>query len=334
MLRLPPFRYFAPGDLAEAVATKAEWGRRASYVAGGTDLLPKMKRRQEEPEVLIQLGSLPSMGEIRELENGGWRIGAGVKMSRLATHGTVLDHLPALAAAAGQVANPVIRNMATLGGNLCLDTRCSYFDQSLQWREAIEFCLKKDGDACRVAGSSQRCWAIQASDTAPLMMALDAEFELVGPSTKRTVSAASFYLDDGIRHLSKQPDELLTSVHVPAPRHGRAAFVKVSRRLSFDFSLLSVAAWIRREDPRGPVQEARLVLGAIGSAPILVEDASEILCGRQLDAESMEAAAEAAVRRARPLDNADHGASWRRNVVRPFVIRALAELEGSTEGRR
>jgi 4-hydroxybenzoyl-CoA reductase subunit beta len=326
MLRMPPFRYLVPRDLAEAVALKADHGPRAAYLAGGTDLVPKMKNRQHEPEVLIALASLPELAGIRDGKDGELRIGASATLAAVAAHPVVKKRFPAVARAAGQVGTPVVRNMATLGGNLCLETRCSFFDQSLEWREAIRFCLKKDGDTCRVAQSSERCWAIQSSDTSPLMIALGARFELVGPSGSRSVEAASFYNDDGIRYLSKQPDELVTGVSLPPVEGGAAGYVKVSRRSSVDFPVLSVAAWVRREAPQAPVLEARVVLGAVGSAPVVVDEAAEILRGRPLGREPIEAAAEAAGRRARPLDNADLSGLWRKRVVRPYVKRALEQL--------
>lgn len=326
MLRLPPFRYVAPRGLEEAVALKARHGPRAAYLAGGTDLVPKMKHGQHEPEVLIALGRLAELGGIRDGEDAALRIGAATTLTALAADFRVLERWPALALAAAQVGTPVVRNMATLGGNLCLETRCSFFDQSRDWREAIRFCLKKDGDTCRVAESSERCWAIQSSDTSPLVIALGARIELAGPAGARSVAAADFYNDDGIRYLAKQPDELVVGVSLPAVTGGSAGYVKVSRRASVDFAVLSVAAWVRREAPQAPVQEARVVLGAVGSAPVVVTEAARLLEGRPLDREAIAAAAEAAAHRARPLDNADLGGPWRKRVVRPYVTRALEQL--------
>jgi len=327
MLRLPPFRYLVPVDLDEAVSLKAQHGPRAAYLAGGTDLVPKMKNGQHEPEVLIPVGRLAGLGGIRGGKDGELRIGASTTLATLAADPLVRERWPSLARAAAQVGTPVVRNMATLGGNLCLETRCSFFDQSREWREAIRFCLKKDGDTCRVAQSSERCWAIQSSDTSPLVIALGARIELQGPAGSRTVEAASFYNDDGIQYLRKQPDELVTGICLPSVEGGEAGYVKVSRRLSVDFPVLSVAAWVRREAPQAPVLEARVVLGAVGSAPVIVEEAARILAGRPLGRESIEEAAEAAWRRARPLDNADVNGLWRKRVVRPYVSRALEQLE-------
>jgi len=328
VLRVPPVRFLAPGSLAEAVAAKAEHGARAAYLAGGTDLVPKLKRRQQEPELLVQVDHLEELRGVRD-GSGDVEIGAATRLAALVDDVTLRSRWPAFCEAVGQVGNPVVRNRATLGGNVCLETRCSYFDQSLEWREAIHFCLKKDGELCRVASSSQRCWAIQSSDTSPLLVALGAQIGLAGRAGTRYVGAGAFYKDDGIQFLSKHPDELVTGVRLPWVKDAAAVYVKASRRLSFDFPLLSVAAWVRREAPQGPVLEARVVLGAVGSAPVLVPEAGKALEGQPLGAEAIRRAAEAAWRRARPLDNADESALWRKRAVRPFVTRALERLASS-----
>lgn len=326
MLRLPSFRYRVPSDLAEAVALKAGYGDGGIYLAGGTDLLPKMKRGQAAPRALIPVGHLPELSAVTGDGAGRLRLGAGLRLAALAADPRVRETWPALARAAGRVATPAVRNMATLGGNLCLDTRCGFYDQSRAWRRAVDFCLKQDGDACRVAGSSHRCWAVQSSDTSAFLTALDAEIELAGPDGVRTVAAGEFYRDDGIRPLAKDPGELVTAVRLPVPAGSAASYVRVGRRFSFDFPVLSVAAWVRRDAPGGPVREARVVLGAVASAPVAVADAAAALVGRRLDGEAIDAAAEAAWRRARPLENADLTAGWRKAAVKPFVARALREL--------
>jgi 4-hydroxybenzoyl-CoA reductase subunit beta len=333
MLRLPPFRYLVPRTLDEALFLKTQFGARAAYVSGGTDLLPKMKRRQQEPQLLIQVGKLPELGRIEEDGDGGHRIGAATTLTAVAASPVVRERWAPVARAVAQVATPAVRNMATLGGNLCLDTRCTFYDQSMEWRHAIDFCMKKDGDTCQVAGSSKRCWAVQSGDTAPILIALGAQIELAGPAGLRLIDAASFYNDDGVRYLNKDAKELVTGVRLRARDDVDANVVKVSRRLSFDFALLSVAVCLARESSRAPVRDARVVLGALGSAPLVVREAAEALTGRPLDRDSIEAAAEAASRRARPLDNADLAGAWRKRVVRPYVVRALTELLEPNGGR-
>ena len=332
MLRLPPFRLVEARTVEEAVAARAAASGAAAYVAGGTDLYPHMKRGQDAPETVVALGAIEELRTVEPLEDGGLRLGAGTTLERLAADPRILEGWPALAEAAGRAATPTIRAMGTLGGNLCLDTRCNYYDQSEAWRRAIGFCLKKDGERCGVAPSSSRCWAVQSSDTAPAAVALGAAMELAGPGGRRTVAARDFYRDDGMAWLAKTAEELLVAVRLPAPKGTSSRYTKVSRRGSFDFPVLGVAAWIRHEGPGAPVEAARLVLGAVTSAPVTVEAAAGLLLGSPLGAADLDAVAEAAWKKARPLDNTDHEPGWRKQVVRTTVRRTLAVL-GENEGR-
>jgi len=214
--------------------------------------------------------------------------------------------------------------MGTLGGNLCLDTRCNYYDQTYEWRKAIDFCMKKDGHICWVAPSSPRCWAVSSSDVAPVMVALGAEFRLVGPNGERVVPAARLYANDGINYLTKQPDEILAAVRLPATDGWDATYHKLRRRGSFDFPVLGVAVWLRWDGRY--VAAARVVLGGVGSRPQEVAEAGAALTGTDLSDEAIRAAAEAAYRPAKPLDNTDFDLSWRKQMTRVYVKAALAEL--------
>jgi 4-hydroxybenzoyl-CoA reductase subunit beta len=230
-----------------------------------------------------------------------------------------------LGQAAATISTPILQNMGTVGGNLLLDTRCNYYDQSYEWRKAIDFCMKKDGEICWVAPSSPRCWAVQSSDLVPVMVALGAEVTLAGPDGTRTIPAQALYHNDGIEFLTKQRDELLVSVRVPAMGSARATYQKLRRRGSFDFPVLGVAAWIR---PNGgaTVAEARVVLGAVGSYPIVSEAAAEALVGHVLEDDTIDAAARAAAKPAKPLDNTDFTIGWRKDMVAVHVRRALEAL--------
>jgi 4-hydroxybenzoyl-CoA reductase subunit beta len=225
--------------------------------------------------------------------------------------------------------------MGTIGGNLLLDTRCNYYDQNYEWRRGINFCMKKDGDVCWVAPSSPKCWAVNSSDLAPVMVALGARLRLVSTGGERMVEAADLYNNDGINYLTKRQDELLTEIHLP-PRNGvRAVYKKLRRRGSFDFPVLGVAAVLDLAEDR-TVKNARLVLGGVAPAPVEVKEAEDALIGRQLDQERIEAAAEACYLKARPLDNTDFMMNWRKQMARPYVIRALEDLypEGVNDDRR
>jgi 4-hydroxybenzoyl-CoA reductase subunit beta len=318
MLRLPSFQYLQPRTLADALRMKADAGPSGMFVAGGTDLYPNMKRRHQEPRTVISLMGIP---ELRRLD--GWNVGTCVTLSTLSNSPT-FQH-SAVATAARLVSTPLLRNMGTLGGNLCLDTRCNYYNQGYEWRKSIDFCMKKDGHICWVAPSSPRCWAVSSSDVAPVMVAIGAEYRLVGPQGERLVPAGRFYHNDGINYLTKQPDEMLAEVRLPAPNGWDAVYHKLRRRGSFDFPVLGVAAWIQWNGKT--VADARIVLGAVASYPQEVPEAGAALRNMTLGADSIAAAAEAAYRPSKPMDNTDFDLSWRKQMTRVYVTRALEELQ-------
>lgn len=326
MLRLPVFEYRVPESLDEAVALKAEHGVAASFVSGGTDLYPNMKRRQQEPGVVVQISHLPELKGIALDDEGQLVIGAGETLTDVAENPIVRNHYPVLVEAAGAVATPLLRNMGTLGGNVCLDTRCNYYDQTHEWRKAINFCMKKDGDICWVAPGSSVCLAVNSSDTAPVMVALGAEFRLRGPEGERTVAADGFFRKDGIDYLEKEPGEILTSIRLPAPDGWAAGYEKLRRRGAIDFPALGVAACVKKDGATGKVSEARVVLGAVASCPLVVEAAGDALMGKPLSDDSIRAAAEAAYHPAKPMDNTDFVLSWRKEMVRHFVAKVLSRL--------
>jgi 4-hydroxybenzoyl-CoA reductase subunit beta len=324
MMRLPWFRYHAPRTLAEAARILAAEGPAAMAIAGGTDLLPNMKRRQQVPAALV---SLRQVDELKAMRNGsGLALGAGLTLAEVAAAAPVRARYAALAQAAGQVATPQLRNMGTLGGNLCLDTRCNYYNQNYEWRKAIDFCLKKDGGICWVATASKRCVAVSSTDCAPALIALDAKVKLVSAAGEREVAAADLYLNDGIDYLARKPDEILAEVRLPDAAGWKSCYWKLRRRGAFDFPVLGVAAAVRTA-PDGTVEDARIVLGAVASRPIVTKG-GEALIGKRLTDEAIAAAGTKVAARAKPLDNADFDIYWRKDVVGSFVGYALRELRG------
>jgi 4-hydroxybenzoyl-CoA reductase subunit beta len=311
------FRYRQPRTLAEALRMKSDAGPEGMFVAGGTDLYPNMKRRHQEPKTVISLMGIP---ELRTMERE--KVGTCVTLSTLSNIPS-FQH-SAVATAARLVSTPLLRNMGTLGGNLCLDTRCNYYNQGYEWRKSIDFCMKKDGRICWVAPSSPRCWAVSSSDVAPVMVAIGAEYRLLGPQGERVVPAARFYHNDGINYLTKQPDEILVDVRLPAPDGWDAVYHKLRRRGSFDFPVLGVAVWIEWNGKN--VADARVVLGGVASYPQEIPEAKAALAGRPLSDETIAAAAEAAYRPSKPMDNTDFDLSWRKQMTRVYVTRAIEEL--------
>ena len=315
MLRLPWFEHRAPRSVAEAAKILAGEGPRAMLIAGGTDLLPNMKRRHQAPQVLV------SLRQIAELRNLNGSFGSGVTLTRLSENPTTPT---ALRQAAAQVATPHLRNMGTLGGNLCLDTRCTYYNQSYEWRKAIDFCLKKDGDVCWVATASKRCVAVSSTDTAPALIALNASVILANAGGQREIPVEALYKNDGIDYLSRTPDEILTEVRVPAG--WKSTYWKLRRRGSFDFPILGVAAALKFSGE--VIEEARLALGAVASRPFLVEKAGQFLKGKKLTDEVIAEAAGMVANRAKPMDNTDMDLYWRKEVADDFAAYALRELRG------
>jgi 4-hydroxybenzoyl-CoA reductase subunit beta len=331
MLRLPPFDYLAPRTLAEAVAMLADRGPEAMIVAGGTDLYPNMKRRQFEPKALVGLRSIAALQGIEGSAEAGLTIGAGMTLTQVSRRPEIAAAYPALAYAAGVVSTAQLRNMGTIGGNLCVDTRCNYYNQTYHWRKSIGFCLKKDGDICLVAPGSSRCWAVSSSDTAPVMIALGARVRLVGPQGERVIPVQALYRDDGIVYLARQADEILAEILLPPADGLHTAYLKLRRRGAFDFPILGVAVALKLAED-DTCAEARIILGAVESYPVEAQQAESLLIGQKLTDEVIEAAAQAAARPARPLDNTDLSLSYRKKMVPVFVARALRQAAGKNAG--
>jgi 4-hydroxybenzoyl-CoA reductase subunit beta len=326
MMRLPLFEFRAPQTVAEAARILDGEGSKVMPLAGGTDLLPNMKRRQQIPKTLMSLNRIPELHQM-ELNDSGSLLGACLTLSEIAADTRFRNGLTALAQAASFVATPQIRNMATLGGNLCLDTRCNYYDQNYEWRKSIGFCLKKDGTTCWVAPGSSKCLAVSSTDTAPALMALGARVRLVSRSGEREVPLTELYQNDGIHYIKRQTNELLTEVLLDSLHGWKSAYWKLRRRGSFDFPVLSVAA-AAKISKNGIVENARIVVGSVACLPLVAAEASKSLLGRPLNKESIAEAAALAARVAKPLDNTDFDMTWRKRVTGEFVTYALRELHG------
>jgi 4-hydroxybenzoyl-CoA reductase subunit beta len=257
----------------------------------------------------------------------GLDIRAGATLDDLATHPALDGPYRALAQASGLVSTPQVRMMGTLGGNLLVDPRCNYYNQTYSWRKAVGFCLKKDGQICLVARSSPRCWAVSSSDTAPVALALNAEVTLHGVKGTRTIPAAGLYNDDGIQYTTKARDEVITVVHLPA-LEGKmtSAYWKLRRRPSFDFPILGVAVAITWDD--GMVRHVRGALGAVGSHPVDITALLQPLAGTRPDGDTIAVVAEAADKPSRPLDNTDLSHYWRKRMTKVYIERALRDACG------
>jgi 4-hydroxybenzoyl-CoA reductase subunit beta len=334
-------------------------------VAGGTDLWPNMKRRHQRAAAVVSLMGVPELAGIRNGSewaaaggphapdrvdgqaadaapetDGAVRIGATTLLDDVARHPLVAGRYPALAAAVASISSPPLRNMGTIGGNLCVDTRCTYYNQTEEWRRSIDYCMKAEGTICWVATSSPRCWAHSASDSAPMLCALGAGVRLASARGERVVPVAGLYRDDGIDYLARRPDEILAEIELPADAgrdRCRSAFWKLRRRGSIDFAVLSVAAAVWT-DAAGDVSRARIYLGAVGSAPVAAEAAAALLVGQPLralagDQELLAAAGRLVRKTATPMDNTDFQAQWRGVMAARYAEAALRELAGGERQR-
>ena len=333
MLRLPQFRMVEPTTWTEAAKLLREHGAAASdiasgtpnvpvmLVAGGTDLFPNMKRRQFTPQVLVSLGRVKGA---REISNGaGLTIAPGATLTEVAAHPTVRAKYTALAQAAGVVSTPQLRNMGTIGGNLCLNTRCNWYDQSLFWRSAEGYCMKTHPSVvCRVAPSSPRCLAVASADTVPALIALGAKVSVENASGRRELDLAELYREDGIRYLAIGRDDVVVSVTLPDATGWRSTYLKLRDRNSFDFPIAGVAAAVRFDGP--VVSEARIAITALASRPVAVD--AKALVGTKLDDDAIAAAADAVHKAARPMDNTSGTISQRKRAARVFTERALRSL--------
>jgi 4-hydroxybenzoyl-CoA reductase subunit beta len=306
-----------------------ELGPRAMFVAGGTDLFPKLKRRQFEVEALIGLDFLSR--DIRPGTNET-ELGAGVTLSAASAHEQLVKQFSGYTEAAGLVSSPPLRNAGTIGGNLCVDTRCNYYDMTYEWRKAIGFCMKKDGDICLVAPGSPRCWAVSSSDTGPMAMALEGLVTLASAGGERELPVSALYRDDGIDYMAKQPSEVVTALRLPHIEGNHSAYVKLRRRGSIDFPIAGAAVALQMEGD--VVRSCRIVLSAVASHPLEARAADEFLTGKALDEETVRAVAEIAAKPAKPLDNADLTHFWRKRMVRVVVEQAITLAATRSGGPR
>jgi 4-hydroxybenzoyl-CoA reductase subunit beta len=327
MLRLPEYVYHRPRQLEEALLLLGEHGGAMLPIAGGTDLLPNMKHRLFTPAHLLSLKSLPELRGI-EVRDGELSIGAGETLASISRHSLVRQYAPALARAAGLVAGPQLRNMGTIGGNLCLDTRCTYYNQTHFWREALGFCLKKDGSVCHVTQVGKKCVAAHSADTPPALIALGAAAELVSTAGTRTFPVADFFVADGVANTVRRPGELVTRIRVPLPSPGlRSSFQKLRQRNSIDFPLLNVAVAAEIGEG-GVITDLRIVVSALGSRPRVLAGLEKVAVGERLTREVIEAVAERAYQQCHPLTNITLDPEWRRAMVPVYVRRALSEVCG------
>ncbi len=327
-MALPEFKLLHPRSVADAVGQLEQHAGNIRIIAGGTDLLPSMRQQLFASQYLLDIRHIAELKSIRPQSDGGVEIGALVPLTTIEHSGFLRQHYPVLPEAAKTVSSPVLRNMGTIGGNICLDTRCLWYNQSLQWRKSCGFCIKKDGDLCHVAPSSTKCWAAFSGDTPPALLCLNAEIEIASAAGIRRMKLSEFYTGDGVDYRKLQPNELVTRVVLPALSAGyRSAYRKLRIRGSIDYPLAGVAVVMKRSN--GHIEDARIGITAVNPAPLLVRGATELLKGKRLTEELAEAAGDLAAKTAKPLTTSSLTPEYRRQMIRVFTKRALLSLASS-----
>jgi 4-hydroxybenzoyl-CoA reductase subunit beta len=325
MLRLDPFKLETPSTVDEAVALLAEHGKDAKILAGGTDVVPNMKHGLHEPKVVVSIGRIAALKGVRD-RGDSIEIGALTTLHDLAHDSVVIAHAPGLAKAAAQVAGPQLRRMGTLGGNLCLDTRCLYYNQTYFWREALGFCLKKDGTVCHVVAGGKKCVAAASNDTATMLLALDAAVDVQSREGLRTIPLSELYVADGVHNTVLKDGDLLVTVRVPKQAGRREGYAKLRHRNAIDFPLLSVAARFD-VDAGNVISGAKLVVSALQAKPHSVK--LDAFVGKQLDESAMNDIAALAFKQCSPMTNIADDPAWRKEMVPVFVKRAIADAMSS-----
>ncbi|MCI0444221.1 FAD binding domain-containing protein, partial [bacterium] len=297
---------------------------RAKIVAGGTDLLPSLKQRLFEPQYLIDIKALTELQGIRTLTNGDISIGALTTITEIATDPLITAELPVLQQAAATVAGPSLRNVGTIGGNVCLDTRCYWYNQSYFWRASCGFCIKKDGSVCHVAPGSKKCWAVYSADTPAALLTLDAKLRLSSASGDRLLTSAEFFLNDGQLRNVMHPDELLAEILIPAASRGYAGrYQKFRLRGSVDYPLAGVA--ISAKKTNGSVEDLRVALTAVNPRPVMLSDLfneTVNLTGPDL----VDAIRKLAMKTAKPLKTSASTMEYRRHMLGVMIKRSLQSL--------
>ena len=325
-MRLPDFDFIKPIKLEKALNALHDYGKEAGILAGGTDLLVNMKYRVKRPKTVISIKSVPELRTISSDRKGVTNIGACVDLSELSENGFIAEHFTSFRHAIRSIASRHIRNMATIGGNLCLETRCWYYNQSEQWRAARMPCHKLRGNICHAIKGSKRCHAINSSDTAPILIALDAEVSLEKKGHKRTIPVREFYRDNGAKPNVVEPGEMLTSLLLPKQSRGSlSTFIKFATRKGLDFAEGNIAA--RGQQSGKNLTDVRLIIGSMASAPIVLKKASEIIAESGLTEHAIEKAAETVRTEMGTVTNLFTPAGYKRQMAEVLVKRALLDLK-------
>jgi 4-hydroxybenzoyl-CoA reductase subunit beta len=322
-MKLPKFEFIQPRSLQEACSILGEHDRKAVLLAGGTALMVGLRYRLSKPAVVIGLKGLIALDYVRRNGSGGLAIGSMVTLETLETSPLILNECSPLAEAARLVAVPSVRHKATIGGNLCLDTRCIYYNQSEFWRSAQKACFKLGGDICHAVEKGRHCQAVYQGDLGPVLIALGAEVKIASANGEKIIPLAEFFTGKGEKPNVLKPDEILVEVRTPPSGHAAAgAYEKLRVREGMDFPMAGVAVMVKR-NRSGAIEQAKVVLGAVGSCPTEVPKAAGLLEDHKPTDDLLQSVSREVVDRAQPVGNLAMNTSYRRKMVGVLVKQAL-----------
>jgi len=331
-LSLPPFKLLRPRSIEDAVGYLAQHTPDIQIIAGGTDLLPSMKQRLFTPKYLLDIRGIEELRSIRSISGYGTEIGALVTLSTIEDSEFIRRSYPVLREAVATVASPILRNMGTIGGNICLDTRCLWYNQSLTWRKSCGFCIKKDGDLCHVAPGGKKCWAAFSADSPAALLCLEAELEIAGATGNRRLPLAEFYTNIGDARVKLAKNEMVTRVFLLERMAGyEGVYQKLRLRGSIDYPLAGVAAALKK-NAQGIIADARMAITGVNPAPLLVKEASHALAGKALNEHAAAVVGELAAKMAKPLTTSLLTPEYRREMIRVFAKRAVLAAAGMGNG--
>lgn len=327
---LPRFELHEPETLDDAAALLGRFRHECDILAGGSDLLPNYKQRLNPKPHVVSLERVAELASITPT-----RIGAMARLADLTRHAEIQARLPVVAATAAQVASPLIIEQATLGGNVMLDTRCFYFNQSLFWRDSKGYCLKAEGDVCLVVPQKEVCYATNSSDMAPVLMALDAQLVFASSDGHRTVPIRDFYRHDGIARFDRHPHEILAFVEIAERSQKlRSTYRKLRIRDAIDFPAMGAAVSLAIDPATATLSELHIAIGAVDTTPRMFEQLTPEYIGRPLDATTIAEVADAIMDRIKPYNNVPLTPTYRKQMVGVYLRRILEELaeEPATAG--
>jgi len=323
---LPDFKLHRPTSLAEALEARGSVAE-ARYISGGTDLMANLRRGLSPTENLIDLTGVAELQSL-EVTAEGLRIGSAVTLAAIAEHADIQRDYAALAMAAQAVAGPTHREVATIGGNICLDTRCFFYNQSQWWRDSNDGCMKYEGTICHVVPTSKRCYAAYSGDVAPALLVLGAEVEVAGPEGTRRLPLADLFNDDGIDYLTLTEGELVTAVHVPTGS-AQSAYAKLRIRGSIDFPLAGIALSLAVVD--GKISTLEAAVTGTTSIPVAISGLDDFI-GSDFDDDDLDAFAKLVQKQIAPLHTTTTQPQYRRRAVTAMARRLARELKEAAAG--